>query len=206
MTHTTAWSYRLGARAQWLGPSRDLLVVNQRGGPGGRCPPDYSADDFCSVVGAAARSLPQIDVKGMASGTDRLPGVRHGDKLVVCHTNGRQLPSQQQQPQQSRVASATCQTDLTPGFRLLLLHQRKRRQPGLRALSLARGPMPRTSPPVPYDYSMAQSAHTSKNIRSFWSRWLVLIDTWRLKQLCSHLSTCHDFIHMPRSSTSYFDA
>ena len=44
---TKAWSYRLGARAQWLGSSGSALVYNDRG-PG--CALNGSSDELCAVV------------------------------------------------------------------------------------------------------------------------------------------------------------
>lgn len=51
---TSAWSYQLGARAQWVGRSAEMIVFNRRGGGSGgdSCGSQLSADEFCSVVGS----------------------------------------------------------------------------------------------------------------------------------------------------------
>ncbi len=91
MTLTTAWSYRLGARAQWLGASRDLLVVNQRGGPGGRCSPDHSANDFCSVVGSPALRLHAPADRPQTMGARHLPPIQCAERSNACRLRHRPL-------------------------------------------------------------------------------------------------------------------
>ena len=56
---TRAWNYQLGARAQWLGPSRDLIVFNDR-----FCAANTSSDDLCAQIynissRARVRELPR---------------------------------------------------------------------------------------------------------------------------------------------------
>ena len=45
LTETKAWNYRLGARAQWVGASRELIVFNDRA-----CAVNPGPDGLCGVL------------------------------------------------------------------------------------------------------------------------------------------------------------
>ena len=45
VARTEAWGYQLGARAQWVGASNDLIAFNAR-----RCKANTSSDELCAQV------------------------------------------------------------------------------------------------------------------------------------------------------------
>ena len=45
VTSTRAWGYQLGARAQWVGASNDLIVFNERS-----CAANVSSDELCAQL------------------------------------------------------------------------------------------------------------------------------------------------------------